>query len=111
MEYKKTFDEVSDAKNEEIAANTQQYEKILEAQETNISSDRNTAELASIKESLGEQFACLDAQTTYDVRHAERLVENQELAGIIEILKEDHTDAVLRLTFIRRGAEDLGSKT
>ena len=77
MEYKKTFDEVSDAKNEEIAANTQQYEKILEAQETNISSDRNTAELASIKESLGEQFACSDAQTTYDVRHAERLVENQ----------------------------------
>ena len=108
MEYKKTFDEVSDAKNEEIAANTQQYEKILEAQETNISSDRNTAELAWNQESIGEQFICSDAQTTHEVRHH---VDNQELAGIIEILKEDHTDAVLRLTFIRRGAEDLGSKT
>ena len=105
LEYKKTFDEVSDAKNEEIAANTQQYEeKILEAQETNISSDRNTAEVARKQESLGEQFACSDAQTMYDVRHAERLAEDQTLAETIEILKEDQTDAVWELTLIRRSA-------
>ena len=78
MEYKKTFDEVSDAKNEEIAAVTQQHKKkSFEAHETKLSSDHNTAELAWNQESLGEQFACSDAQTTYDVRHAERLVENQ----------------------------------
>ena len=105
LEYKETFDEVSDAKNEEIVANTQQYkEKILEAQETKISSDRNTAELARNQESLGEQFACSDAQTTYDVRHAERLAEDQTLAETIEILKEDQTDAVWELTLIRRSA-------
>ena len=50
-------------------------------------SDRNTAELAKNQESLGEQetslanlnVICSDAQTTYDVSHAERLAENQTL--------------------------------
>ena len=56
------------------------------------------------QESMGEQFACSDAQTTYDVRHAERLVEKQKLAGTIEILEKNHTNAALRLTIIRRGA-------
>ena len=50
LEHKKTFDELSVAKNEEIAASTQQHkEKSLEAQETKqeikLSIDRNTAEL------------------------------------------------------------------
>ena len=65
-------------------------------------SDRNTAELAKNQESLGEQetslanlnVICSDAQTTYDVSHAERLAENQTLAETIEILKEDQTNAV-----------------
>ena len=40
-------DELSDAKNEEIAASNQQQhkEKSLEAQETKLSSDRNTAQI------------------------------------------------------------------
>ena len=76
-----------------------------------LSSDHNTAELAWNQESIGEQFICSDAQTTHEVRHAERLVEKQKLAGTIEILEKDHTNSVLRLTIIRRGAEDLGSRT
>ena len=60
--------------------------------------------MASIKESLGEQFACSGAQKTYDVRHAERLAKDQTLAETIEILKEDQTDAVWELTLIRRSA-------
>ena len=41
LEHKKTFEELSDTKNEEIAANIQQHkEKSLEAQETKLSHDR-----------------------------------------------------------------------
>ena len=41
LEHKKTFDELSDAENEEIAANTPQHkEKSLEAQEIKLSNDR-----------------------------------------------------------------------
>ena len=44
-EHKKTFIELSDTKNEEFAASTQQHkEKSLEVQETKLSSDRNTTE-------------------------------------------------------------------
>lgn len=98
LEHKKAFDELSAAKNEEIAASTQQHkEKSLEAQETKLSSDRNTAELERTQESLGEQEAflanlnatCSDAQTKYDARHAERLAEIQTIAETIEILMED----------------------
>ena len=49
-------------------------------------------------------FACSDAQTTCDVRHAERLAEDQTFAETIEILKEDQTDAVWELTLTRRSA-------
>ena len=60
MERKKTFDELSDAKNEEIAARTQQHEKkSLEEQETKLSNDRNTVELEMTQESLGEQESFL----------------------------------------------------
>ena len=58
LEHKKTFEELSDAKNEEIAASTQQHkEKSLEAQETKLSNDRGTAELERTQETLGEQEA------------------------------------------------------
>ena len=41
LDHKKTFEELSDTKNEEIAANPQQHkEKSLEAQETKLSHDR-----------------------------------------------------------------------
>ena len=41
LEHKKTYDELNDTKNEEIAANPQQHkEKSLEAQETKLSNDR-----------------------------------------------------------------------
>ena len=99
------YEKKYDAKSEEFWKSVELPNK---ANETKLSSDHNTAELAWNQESIGEQFICSDAQTTHEVRHH---VDNQELAGIIEILKEDHTDAVLRLTLIRRGAEDLGSKT
>ena len=54
-------DELSDAKNEEIAASNQQQhkEKSLEAQETKLSSDRNAAKFARTQESFGEQEASL----------------------------------------------------
>ena len=43
LEHKKTFDELSDARNEEIAASTQQHEKeSFEEQETKLSNDCNT---------------------------------------------------------------------
>ena len=46
LEHKKAFDELSDAKNEEIAASNQQHkERSLEEQETKLSNDRNTTEL------------------------------------------------------------------
>ena len=52
LEHKKTVDELSDTKNEEIAAGTQQQkEKSREVKETKLSSDRNTAELARNQES------------------------------------------------------------
>ena len=67
------------------------------AQETKLSSDRNTTELEKTQEPLGEQEAllanlntiCSDAQTTFDARHAEQLAEIQPIAETIEILMED----------------------
>ena len=87
-------DELSDAKNEEIAASNQQQhkEKSLEAQETKLSSDRNTAKFARTQESFGEQEASLAnlnaAEATCDVSPAEQLVETQRIAETIEILAE-----------------------
>ena len=44
LEHKKTFDELSDARNEEIAASTQRHEKeSFEEQETKLSNDCNTS--------------------------------------------------------------------
>ena len=95
-------DELSDTKNEEIAASTQQHkEKSLEEQETKLSSDRNTAELEKTQEFLGEQeefhanlnATCSDTQTTYDARHAERLAEIQTIAETMEILHENEDQA------------------
>ena len=41
LEHKQTFDELSDTKNEEVAANPQKHkEKSFEAQETKLSHDR-----------------------------------------------------------------------
>ena len=60
LEHKKTVDELSDTKNEEIAASPQQHkEKSPEAKETKLSSDRNTAELVRNQEFPGEQEASL----------------------------------------------------
>ena len=87
-------DELSDAKNEEIATSNQQQhkEKSLEAQETKLSSDRNTAKFSRTQESFGEQeasLANLDAtEATCDVSPAEQLVETQTIAETIEILAE-----------------------
>ena len=87
LEHEKAFDELSDAKNEEVAASTQQYEKkSFEEQETKLSNDCNTTELERTQESFGEQetfLANLKAtghlsnQMTSDARHAERLAEIQ----------------------------------
>ena len=90
--HKTAFDELSNAKNEEIAASTQQHkEKSLEDQETKLSNDRKTAELERTQESLGEQEAFLANlnPTTYDARHAERLAEIQTIAESIEIRHEN----------------------
>ena len=96
LEHKKTFDELSDTKNKEIAASTQQHnEKSLEVQETKFSNDRNTTELERTQESLGEQDAFLANlnQMTYDAIHAERLAEIQIIAETKEILHENEDQA------------------
>ena len=73
---------MSDAKNEEIAASNQQQhmEKSLEAQETKLSSDRDTAKFARTQESFGEQEASLAnlnaTEATCDVSPAEQLVDS-----------------------------------
>ena len=46
LEHKKTFDELSDTKIEEIAASNQQHkETSFKEQETKLSNDRNTTEI------------------------------------------------------------------
>ena len=58
--HKTAFDELSNAKNEEIAASTQQHkEKSFEDQETKLSNERKTTELEKIQESLGDQESIL----------------------------------------------------
>ena len=85
-----------------LNASTQEHkEKSLEAQETKLSNDRNTAELEMTQEYLGEQDAFLanlnatfsDAQTTYDARHAEQLAEIQTIAETIETPRENEDQA------------------
>ena len=60
LEHKKTFDELSDTKIEEIAASYQQHkETSLKEQETKLSNARNTTELKRTQESVGDQEAFL----------------------------------------------------
>ena len=60
LEHKKTFDELSDTKIEEIAASNQQHkEKSLKEQETKHSNDRNATELKRTQESVDDQEAFL----------------------------------------------------
>ena len=60
LEHKKTFDELSDTKIEEIAASNQQHkETSFKEQETKLSNDRNTTELKRTQESVGDQEAFL----------------------------------------------------
>ena len=92
LDHKKTFDELSDTKNEEIVASTQQHkEKSLEAQETaqetKLSSDRNTTELERTQESLGELGAFLANLGQLDIW------EIQTIAESIEILHENEDQA------------------
>ena len=50
LEHKKTFDELSDAKNEDIAASSRQHkEKNFEERKTKLAIDRNTAEVEMIQ--------------------------------------------------------------
>ena len=56
LEHKKTFDELSDTKIEEIAASK---EKSLKEQETKLSNDRNATELKRTQEYVGDQEAFL----------------------------------------------------
>jgi len=99
LENKKAFDTLSSAKQQEIAVGTQEHkEKSLEAKETELSSQRNTAELERTQESLDEErkfmsnlnATCSDAGSKYDARHKQRLAEIQAISETIEILMEDN---------------------
>ena len=88
LEHKKTFDELSDAKNEDIAASSRRHkEKSLEERKTTLSNDRNTAEMEMTQESLGEQEALLANLGQLDI------CEIQIIAEIIEILHENENQA------------------
>ena len=87
-------DELSDAKNEEIAASNQQQHK--EKASKRRRNSRATVTLPNLfartQESFGEQEASLAnlnaTEATCDVSPAEQLVETQTIAETIEILAE-----------------------
>ena len=88
FEHKKTFDELSDTKIEEIAASNQQHkEKSLKEQETKLSNDRNTTELKRTQESVGDQEAFLANLGQLDI------CEIQKIAETIETLHENEDHA------------------
>ena len=88
LEHKKTFDELSDKKIEEIAASNQQHkETSLEEQETKLSNDRNTTELKRTQESVGDQEAFLVNLGQLDI------LEIQKVSESIETLQENEDQA------------------
>ena len=88
MEYRKTFDELSDTKIEEIAASNQQHKKkSLKEQETKLSNDRNATELKRTQESVGDQEAFLANLGQLDI------CEMQKIAETIETLHENEDQA------------------
>ena len=88
LEHKKTFDELSDTKSEEIAASNQQHkEKSLKEQDTKLSNDRNATELKRTQESVGDQEAFLANLGQLDI------CEIQTIAESIETLHENEDQA------------------
>ena len=88
LEHKKIFDELSDTKIEEIVSSNQQHkEKSLKEQETKLSNDRNTAELARTQEPVGDQEAFLANIGQLDI------CEIQKIAETIETLHENEDQA------------------
>ena len=88
LEHKKTFDELSDTKIEEIAASYQQHkETSLKEQETKLSNDRNTTELKRTQESVGDQEAFLANLGQLDI------CEIQTISESIETLQENEDQA------------------
>ena len=88
LEHKKSFDELSDTKIEEIAASNQQHkEKSLKEQETKLSNDRNTTELKRTLESIGDQEAFLANLGQLDI------CEIQTISESIETLHENEDQA------------------
>ena len=88
LEHKKTFDEVSDTKIEEITESNQQHkEKSLKEQETKLSNDRNTTELKRTQESVVDQEAFLANLVQLDI------CEMQKIAETIETLTENEEHA------------------
>ena len=88
LEHKKTFDELSDTKIEEIVESNQQYnEKSLKKQETKLSNDRNTTELKRNQESVGDQEAFLANLGQLDI------CQMQKIAESIETLQENEDQA------------------
>ena len=90
-EHKKTFDEVSDTKNEEIAASIQQHkENSLEEQETKLSNDRNTTELKRTQESVDGQEAFLANLGQLDICEMQKIAETIETLTENEEYARDH---------------------
>ena len=81
LEHKKTFDELSDTKIEEIAASNQQHkEKNLKEQETKLSNDRNTTELKRTQESVRDQEAFLANLGQLDICEIQKIAEIMEIS-------------------------------
>ena len=91
LEHKKTFDELSDEKNELIAASNQQHKwKSLEEQATKLSNDRNTTELERTQESHGEQEAFLPNLGQLDICEIQTIAESIETLHENEDQVRDH---------------------
>ena len=91
LEHKKTFDELSGTKIEEIAASNQQHkEKRLKEQETKLSNDRNTTELKRTQESVGDQEAFLANLGQLDICEMQKIAETIETLHEYEDHARDH---------------------
>ena len=79
LEHKKTFDELSGTKIEEIAASYQQHkETSFKEQETKLSKDRHTTELKRTQESVGDQEAFLANLGQLDICEIQTISESIE---------------------------------
>ena len=91
LEHKKTFDELSDTKIEEIAASHQQQkEKNLKEQEMKVSDDRNATELKRTQESVCDQEHFLRVSASWTSARFRQIAEIIEISIRMHKHARDH---------------------